>query len=416
MQYSFVVQSKAAIAVAVFSASALAQPLSLDEALRTGETRSPQLAAQRHSLDAAAQQVGRAGELPDPKARIGIENLPVSGPARFSDQRDFMTSRAIGFTQEFPNSAKREARNLRAERLRNVEGASLSAQRVTVRRDTALAWFDVHYAEAARASIERLARQFTVQLDALPSAIARGRQTAADSFALRQAFEQVNDRVIEQERMVARARIMLARWVGDEANRPLAELPDMQPHARDQLVSRLAEHPELRVFERREDVARAEVDLAKSAKKPDWMLEVGYNQRTPEFDNMLTVMLSFELPWQVERRQDRDIASRLAEVEQVRATREEARRILEAELRGWLADYDSAQRRIDRFERVLLPLARDRREAALAAYQGARGELGGVLEAERTVTETELALVQALAERAKAWASLNYLYPRGSTQ
>jgi len=50
--------------------------------------------------------------------------------------------------------------------------------------------------------------------------------------------------------------------------------------------------------------------------------------------------------------------------------------------------------------------------AALAAYRGARGELAQVLEAERVTTETELALVEALAERAKAWASLNYLYPQ----
>jgi hypothetical protein len=32
------------------------------------------------------------------------------------------------------------------------------------------------------------------------------------------------------------------------------------------------------------------------------------------------------------------------------------------------------------------------------------------------VTENDLALVQALAERAKAWASLNYLYPRESNR
>ena len=32
------------------------------------------------------------------------------------------------------------------------------------------------------------------------------------------------------------------------------------------------------------------------------------------------------------------------------------------------------------------------------------------------VTETELGLIQALAERAKAWANLSYLYPQDGTQ
>ena len=127
-------------------------------------------------------------------------------------------------------------------------------------------------------------------------------------------------------------------------------------------------------------------------------------------------MISFELPLRTEQRQDRDIASKLAEVEQARAMREDALRMHAAEVHGWLADFDAAARRIERFERVLLPLARDRRSAALAAYQGGRGELGGVLEAERAVTETDLALVQALAERAKAWANLSFLYPQESSQ
>jgi outer membrane protein TolC len=83
----------------------------------------------------------------------------------------------------------------------------------------------------------------------------------------------------------------------------------------------------------------------------------------------------------------------------------------EAEVRGWLADFDAATRRIGRFQKILLPLARDRREAALAAYQGGRGELAPVLEAERAITETEIALIQAESERGKAWASLNFLYP-----
>jgi outer membrane protein TolC len=142
------------------------------------------------------------------------------------------------------------------------------------------------------------------------------------------------------------------------------------------------------------------------------MLEVGYGQRRPYFDNMLTVMVAFDLPWQAGRRQDRDIASRLAELEQASAMREDARRAQQAQVRGWLADFDAAARRIERFERVLLPLARDRTAAALAVYRGGRGELGQVLEAERVTTETDLALVEALAERAKAWANLNYLYPQ----
>lgn len=405
------------IAAAFFALAAwpaLAQPLSLEEALRAGEAQSPRLAAQRHMLDSAGHQVGRAGELPDPKLRLGIESLPITGPDRFRYDREPMTTRQIGWVQEFPNAAKREARNLRAERARVVEGANLQAQRTLLHREIAASWLEVHYAERAQVALQELGRRIGLQLDSVAAAITGGRQTAAEGFALRQALEQVNDRLIEQDRAIARARIALAAWLGDEANRPLADPPDIARAVipRDEIVARIAELPQVRILGERESLARAEVDLARTEKRSDWMLEVGYGQRRPAFDNMLTVMVSIDLPWQAERRQDRDIASRLAELEQARAMREEARRMQEAEVRGWLADFDAAGRRIERFERVLLPLARDRGAAALAAYRGARGELGSVLEAERAVTETELALVQVLAERAKAWASLNFLFAR----
>jgi len=125
---------------------------------------------------------------------------------------------------------------------------------------------------------------------------------------------------------------------------------------------------------------------------------------------MLTVMLSFPLSLRREERQDRDIASRLAELEQARAMQEDARRMREAEVRGWVADFETAERRVARYESILLPLARERSAAAQAAYRGGRGELGPVLEAERSIAETELGLVQVATERAKAWANLAFLF------
>lgn len=403
---------------ALASPPAPGQTLSLDDALRAGETQSPRLAAQRFAVEAFGQQISRATELPDPRLRFGIESLPVTTGDRFRYDRDFMTMRSIGGMQEFPNEAKRAARGVRAERARDVEQVALTAQRAMVQRDIALAWFDVHFAERTRTGLQALVRQFAAQADTVAVGVARGRQTAAEGLMLRGAVEQARDRVIEQERMVRRARIALAAWLRGEAERALGAPPDTSrlAHAREALLAQLHEHPTLRVLDQRESLARADIELARTAKISDWSLEVGYAQRAPAFSNMITVMVAMDLPWQAERRQDRDIASRLAEAEQVRAQREDARRTHEAEVRGWLADYDTAAERIERFQRVLLPLARDRVQAALAAYQGGRGELAVVLEANRAVTETELGAITAEAERAKAWSNLNYLYPQEASK
>lgn len=405
------------VAVALGVATAGAQELSLEEALRQADAHSPRLVAQRHAVAAAEQQTTRAGELPDPRFKLGLENLPVTGPDRFRYGVDSMTAGVVGLAQEFPNAAKREARTLRAERLREVEGAGLLASRAALHREVAAAWLEVHFAGLARQALERLAQRIAAQSEAAPSAIARGRQTPTEALMLRQAREDVNDRLIEQERALAKGRIALGALIGEHAKRPLATPPDTAalPQPADLLLGKLAEQPQLRVLERREALARAEVDMARSERRTDWMLEVEYGQRRPYFDNMLSVMVSFPLSLRRGERQDRDIAARLAEVEQTRAMQEEARRTREAEVRSWIADFDTAARRVGRYEQVLLPLARERSAAAQAAYRGGRGELGAVLEAERSIAETELGLVQAVIERAKAWASLAFLLgPEGS--
>ena len=405
-------------AFAIVAAPLGAQPLSLDEALRVGEEQAPRLLAQRAMVTSAGHQAARAGELPDPRLRLGIENLPITGTDKFRYDRDFMTMRSIGWMQEFPNAAKRSARGARAERARDVEQATLTSQRAMLHREITLAWFDVHFAERTRDALEVLVRSFAAQADAVAASVVRGRSSAADSFMLRSALEQTRDRVIDQERMISRARIALAAFLGEEAKRPLGAASDTGKlaYSREALLARLQQLPQLRVFDERESLARAEIELARSMKSPDWSLEVGYSQRRPVFDNMLTAMVAIELPWQAERRQDKDIASKLAEADQVRAQREDARRTHEAEIRGWFADYDTAGTRFERFERVLLPLARERVAAALAAYRGGRGELAGVLEANRALVDTELGLIAVKAERSRAWTNLGLQYPHEVTK
>jgi outer membrane protein TolC len=404
------------LCVVLAATPALAQPLSLDEALRAGEAQSPRIAAQRFAALGAEQQVGRAGELPDPKLRLGIENLPVTGEDRLRYDRDFMTMRSVGLMQEFPNAAKRTARNDLAGRQRDLENANLVVEATTLRRRIAGAWLETYYAERLRSALEDQARQLRLQTDAVAAGVVRGRQAAAESVMWRQAFEQANDRLIEQEREVQKARLALAVWIGEQAQRELAAPPDTArlPVAHERLVGQMARHPRLQALEQREAVARAETEVARSGRRSDWALEVGYAHRRPAFDNMITVMATFELPWQTARRQDRDVASRFAELERARALREDERRVREAQLRGWLADFDTAARRIERFERILLPLARERAALAAAAYRGGRGELAPALEAARSVPETEADLIRALAERGRAWANLAYLYPEES--
>ena len=398
---------------APFAWAAEGGTLSLAEALKIGEKTSPRLAAQGAALAAARELVPRAGELPDPKLRIGVENLPVNGADRFRYDVDPGTMRRIRIVQDFPNGEKRKLRGERAARERDVEVSNLAAQRSGVQREIALAWFELYFAQQARTPLVELVGELQLQLDTVSAAIAAGRQSTGDALALRGAAVAAQDRVIEQDRSIERARYALAAWLREDASRPLAGPPDTArfDHPPSALLANLHEHPDQRVYAEREALARTDVALAANSKKPDWSLEVLYGQRGPAFDNMISVMVSFDLPWEAGKRQDRDIAAKRLLAEQALAQVEEARRMHEAELRGLYADWQTAGVRIGRFEELLLPLARQRVSAVLAAYRGGRGELGMVLEARRAEAEARLASVQVQLERARAWAKLNFLLP-----
>lgn len=404
------------IGVAVAATSALAADggsLSLTEALKIGERGSPRLAAQGAALAAAEELVPRAGQLPDPKLRFGIDNLPVSGPDRFQYNTDSMTMRRIGIMQDIPNGEKRKLRESRASRERDVEAANLAAQRAGVRREVALAWLELYYARQARAPLTDLARELQLQLETISAAIASGRQTTGDALALRGAVEAAQDRIIEQDRAIERARVALAAWLPGDASRPLADPPDTGrfDHTLAALLENLHEHPDQRIYTEREALARTDLALASNSKKPDWSVELSYGQRAPAYDNMITLMVSVDLPWEADKRQDRDIAAKQRLADQASAQAEEARRIHEAELRGSYADWQTAGVRMERFEKLLLPLARERVAAGLATYRGGRGELALVLDARRAETETRLGFLQSQLERARAWARLNFLLP-----
>src|SRR6266508_2905029 len=63
-------------------------PLTLSETLKLAANQSRQLAAQDAAVAAARETSVSAGQLPDPVLRLGVDNLPVNGPDRFSTTAD----------------------------------------------------------------------------------------------------------------------------------------------------------------------------------------------------------------------------------------------------------------------------------------------------------------------------------------
>lgn len=368
-----------------FAQSTLPGALSLESALKVARTRSSLLLAQDSAAAASREMAVSAAQLPDPTLKLGINNLPVTGSDRFSLSRDFMTMRSVGVMQEFTRNDKREARAARYEREAQVADAGRTLTIANLQRETAMAWLERHYSERMREVLTQQRDEAKLQIEATDTAYRTGKGSQADVFAARSAVAQIEDRIAQADRQVLAANTKLARWIGEAAAQSLDRLPTMDKSGVEltQLDAVVAHHPQIAVLKRQEDVAQAEVVIAQTNKRADWSAELMFSQRGSAYSNMISINLSVPLQWDQTNRQDRELAAKLALVEQARAQTEEMTREHAAEIRAMVIEWQSNRERLTRHEISLIPLASERTRAALAAYRGGAGSLTTVLEARR---------------------------------
>ena len=394
----------------VFGAEA---PLTLAEAQREAVARSHLLAAQDYAATAAREMAVASAQLPDPVATVGINNLPINGPSAWSLTEDFMTMRSVGLMQELTRGEKRQARAERFEREGDKSRAEKTARIAAIQRDAALAWLDRYYTEAQVAVVSEQSRQARIEIEAAETAYRAGRGNLADVLSARSAVAALDDRSSELGRRVSAAKIALARWIGDAAAGPLADRPAIDTVRLDPrtLDIDLVHHPEIAVLTRQEEIAAAEVRVAQANKKPDWSVALMYSQRGPSYSNMISLNVSVPLQWDQRNRQDREVAAKLAMLDQARAEREDMLRSHTAEVRARVAEWENDRERSTRYERELIPLATERTEATLGAYRGAKASLTDVLLARRNELDVRLQALQLEMETARLWAQLNFLVP-----
>ena len=390
----------AAALVATWSAGAAQAALGYDEALRLAAEQAPALAAQQRAVDGARAEAASAATLPDPRVTLGLDNLPVSGADRFRLTADFMTMQRIGLMQEVPNRAKRDARSAGATARVERERAMQVAVGLNVRREAALAWLAVYFAEARLAPLAGLERENRLLLETLEARIANGRAMPAERTMARQEALALADRRDDLQRDVAKARASLRRWIGVRADEPLAGAPPTVPLRPDEVRAGLHRHAEILPFEAQQAAARAAIAEADAEQRGDWGWEVVYSRRGPQFGDMVSFQVSIDLPWQKARRQQPMLAARQQELARIDAERDELMRRHAEEIDQQLAELQALDRQQARLAEAALPLAAERVTLALAAYEAGRGDLAAVLAARREAVELRLRRSELEAQRA----------------
>ncbi|MCA8284842.1 TolC family protein [Burkholderia cepacia] len=397
-------------ALLVAGAAHAQQPsFTLDAALQSATDHSASMQAAQASVRASSEAAVKAGQLPDPMLKAGIDNLPVNGGQRFTVGQDFMTMRRIGIEQEWVSGDKRRLRSALANEQVGRERAGYLAQLASVRQQTATAWLNAVYAKQALALQQALLDHMNHEFDATKASYRGAKASAADVVQARAMLAQTQDQWLKARQVYQTALIALSRWTAV----PASDVTGTPP-APESFVSSLPPD-ELRVSQpalitAADDIAVAEADtaVANSERRQNWTWEVAYQQRGGAYSNMVSVGVTIPLPLDRRNRQNRDVAEKAELATKARLMYEDTLRQVQADIRTQSETLASGRERIANLSASLLPAADQRVQLANAAYRAGTGSLADTFAARRAQLDAQLQVLDLRRDVSQTWAQLEY--------
>ncbi len=398
----------------LFSAVGQAAPWTLEQTLTAAQRYSAALSASRNEARALDAMADSATQLPDPKLKFGIENVPVQGSNDRRFTREGMTMQRVGIMQSYVSQQKRErkAQTLQAQ-ARGVL-AKADAVRAALQRDTAQAWLELALAQQGLKTAERLVSETARQLTVQKASVGAGSANPDSVLALRMTLSAMSDKATLARRDVQLAQSRLLQLTGQQVEDVQGPLPRYQrlPADVSQLEEAIARHPEVEAARREAETAKARSAQSAVAAIPDVDVEVFYAHRAEGYDDMAGVMFTVDLPLFQSGRQDKDYAAELSRSLQAVDELTLIKREHIAQVQSLVAQYQAAQTLWQRQRDEVLPLQHQRLAVLNAQYRSGQSELPALLEARRSVLDSELAVNQAEREMARTWAAIQWLIPQ----
>ncbi|MDY1036314.1 TolC family protein [Lelliottia sp. CFBP8978] len=406
------------VMLVLLSSAAQAESWTLAQTLTVAQRYSAELSASHNEAQALDAMADSATQLPDPKLKFGIENVPVQGSNDQRFTREGMTMQRIGIMQSYVSAEKRERKSQTLQAQARGVIAKSDAIRAALQRDTAQAWLDLALSQQALATAQKLVSETARQQSVQKASVGAGSAAPDSVLALQMTLSAMRDKVTLATRDVQLAQSRLFQLTGQAITDVRGPLPRYQRLPADEktLQEAIVRHPEVEAAQRESETAKARSAQSAVAAIPDVDVEVFYSHRAEGYDDMAGVMFTVDLPLFQSRRQDKDYAAEVSRTLQAVDQLTLIQREHVAQVQSLVAQYQAAQVMWQRQRDDLLPLQHQRLALLAAQYRSGQSELSALLEARRSVLDTELAANQAEREMARTWAAIQWLIPQEIAQ
>lgn len=402
-----------AAALVATAATVHAAPLTLAEAERVALCDEPGTLALREQAAAFDDLAVAAGALPDMQIRIGAANLPLEGGGF---RAEGMTQAQVGVRQTIPSTTSRVAATRRERARADERRAQVRERRRSVLLAVRNAWLDRFEASRSRALVLDSQALFADLVATTRSLYTVGDKSQQDLLRAELEHSHLEVRRIGVEQQNAQAGAALRRWIGADADRPVAALSAWRPPpAVAELRAGLADHPVLAVAAAATASADAALALARARYRPNWTLDAAYGYRdgalpdgAPRSD-LLSVSATLSVPMFTANRQDRTVRAAQGRRRAALALRDDARRRLRADLRREHDRWVDLGRRLALYRDAVLARSRANADAALTAYRSETADFADVMRGYIDDLETRLAHLRLRVDRRRSHAQLAYL-------
>ncbi len=388
--------------------------LDIDESVRLALLDDPVIAASRARSQALGDAAVADGQLPDPKLKTGLYNVPLDD---FDLREDPATQLRLGIEQSFPRGDTLQYRQRQSEWLATAMQAMSELAERKVQRDVRKQFLELYYQVQAEDIITKSRGLFAQLVDITRSQYATGRVSQQDVLNASLELSRLDDRTTRIRNEEDQHRAALTKWIGDAARLPVSShfpvLPALPP--KDALLASLSEHPEIRIETARLQAENQNINIAREQYKPGWSAGIEYRKRfgdDPGGDSrsdMMAAMVTVDLPLFTANRQDRRLAASVHEASAVELNRDDRMRELQQQLDSDYANWQRLGERASLYESRLLHEAAANAQASLKAYQSGVTEFTTLMRARIADLEVRLDDLRIRVDRAKARANLLYL-------
>ncbi len=357
-----------------------------------------------------------AEKLPDPQLKLGFANLPTD---TFNLGQEAMTQAVVGVRQTFPRG---HTRALSSKRM-NESVARIDAEAEDRRHTVLLAVREEYIRVYLHQERQNILRQSLVVFADLAEITrdyyATGRAHQQDVIQAQLELSKVEERLAGIGQREEETRARLAEWIGADAYRDLdPQWPQIaQPAPVQQIISELVDHPRLRAWQYEIAKAKTSEEIARQAYKPGFAVDLAYGGRggqNPDGtgrSDMLSIFVTMDIPLFTKNRQDRVLASSIADTSATQFARDDIYRSMKARVNQNVATLTREQERLGLYKELLLPQAAFNAEASFEAYQDAVDDLTTLMRAR--IGEYELKLNHAALRADEITTRARLLYLQG---